>query len=79
MADPRAPEYQRHLEAHERYWDMVWDAQAKRGLERTTLTPEFGPGYMPTLPFTHVPATDLSVICDWMAERQRTRFGQRYF
>ncbi|MDX2055834.1 MAG: TIM barrel protein [Polyangiaceae bacterium] len=78
VADPRAPEYLRYVEAHERFWDMIWDAQAKRGYSRTTLTPEFGPpGYMPTLPFTRTPVTDLSAISEWMTERQRARFNQR--
>lgn len=78
VADPRAPEYQRHLLAHERYWDMIWASQETRGVSVSTLTPEFGPPpYMPTLPFSNVPVTDLKTICDWQANRQRARFSER--
>src|SRR5207237_10016506 len=68
VPDPRAPEYQRHLEAHERWWGLVWDSQQKRGLEVSTLTPEFGPpGYLHTLPFTNVHVTDLCEVCNWQS------------
>lgn len=78
VADPRAPEYHRHLDAHERYWDMIWDSQQKRGFSVTTLTPEYGPpAYMPTLPFTQAPVTDLAAICEWQAQRSLSRFKQR--
>ena len=33
VPDPRAPEYERHVAAHERWWDMVWDAQQRRGMK----------------------------------------------
>jgi sugar phosphate isomerase/epimerase len=75
VSDPRAPEYQRQLEAHERWWRMIWDAQHKRGLAETTLTPEFGPPpYLHTLPHTDVPVANLWDICNWQAERQRANF-----
>jgi hypothetical protein len=78
VPDPRAPEYQRHLEAHERWWDMIWDAQAAQGLTLSTLTPEFGPpGYLHTLPYSNMPVADLWEICDWMAQRQAARFARR--
>lgn len=76
--DPRAPEYQRHLEAHERWWDLAWNAQAAQGRMLSTLTPEFGPpGYLHTLPYTNMPVADLWEVCNWMAQRQATRFAQR--
>jgi len=75
VPDPRAPEYQRHVEAHERWWDLVWDSQQRRGFTTTTLTPEFGPStYLHTLPFTNVPVADLWDVCNWQCKRQRTRF-----
>ncbi len=78
VPDPRAPEYQRHLEAHERWWNLIWDSQQKRGLDLSTLTPEFGPpGYLHTLPFTNVPVTDLWEVCNWQAQRQADNFSQR--
>ncbi len=78
VPDPRAPEYQPHLEAHERWWALVWDAQEKQGDPATTLTPEFGPpDYLHTLPYTKAPVCDLREICDWQARRQAARFAQR--
>jgi sugar phosphate isomerase/epimerase len=78
VPDPRAPEYQRHVEAHERWWDLVWQSQERRGLPTTTLTPEFGPSsYLHTLPFTNVPVADLWEICNWQAKRQSERFLSR--
>jgi hypothetical protein len=79
VPDPRAPEYQRHLEAHERWWQLVWDAQAANGTKLSPLTPEFGPpDYLHTLPYTHVPVADLWEICTWMARRQAARFEKQF-
>jgi len=76
VPDPRAPEFARHLEAHERWWDLVWAAQRQRGVKVTTLTPEFGPpGYLHTLPYTQTPVAPLAEICHWQAARQRDRFA----
>jgi len=78
VPDPRAPEYERHVVAHERWWNMVWDAQERRGMKESTLTPEFGaPDYLHTLPYTRTPVADLWDICNWQAGRQRTRFSSR--
>lgn len=75
VPDPRAPEYQVHLTAHERWWQMIWEAQAAQGDTTTTLTPEFGPPlYQHTLPFTHMPVSDLWEICNWQAARQAGNF-----
>jgi hypothetical protein len=77
VPDPRAPEYAPHLAAHERWWRMIWDAQAARGDAVTTLTPEFGPpGYLHTLPYTQAPVSDLEAICDWQAQRQAEQFAK---
>jgi len=78
VSDPRAPEFARHLEAHERWWNQIWDSQERRGLHTTTLAPEFGPpGYLHTLPYTNAPVANLWDICHWQAERQRQRFAAR--
>ncbi|HEU5100525.1 MAG TPA: TIM barrel protein [Roseiflexaceae bacterium] len=75
VPDPRAPEYQRYLEAHEVWWRAIWQAQRARGLQQTTLTPEFGPpGYLHTLPYTRQPVADLAEICNWQATRQAEQF-----
>ena len=79
VPDPSAPEYRRHLEAHERWWDMIWNAQEARGDAVTTMTPEFGPPmYLHTLPHTNVPVADLWTLCNWQARRQRDRFAARH-
>lgn len=77
VSDPRAPEWAHHVDVHEGWWNKIWVAQAKRGLESPTLTPEFGPApYLPLLPFSRTPVADLSDICDWMARRQKNHFEQ---
>jgi sugar phosphate isomerase/epimerase len=78
VPDPRAPEYERHVAAHERWWGMVWDAQERKGITESSLTPEFGaPDYLHTLPYTRTPVADLWDICNWQADRQRSRFAAR--
>ncbi|MDX2006083.1 MAG: TIM barrel protein [Meiothermus sp.] len=78
VSDPRAPEFAAHLQAHEGWWDLVWEAQEGRGLEVSTLTPEFGPPpYLPTLPHSGQPVADLAEVCEWMSRRQRSRFADR--
>lgn len=75
VADPRAPEYQAALLAHERWWDLIWQAQTKQGLKQTTMMPEFlWDGYMQTLPYSTMPVADVWEITCWMAQRQRQRF-----
>ncbi len=78
VPDPRDPMWTDAVAAHERWWDLVWDAQAARGLAETTLTPEFGPfPYLAFHPGTTTPVADLAAICLWQANRQRERFHQR--
>ena len=77
VPDPRAPEYARHLEAHESWWQMIWEAQAARGLADLTFAPEIGPPpYQQTLPYTGAPVADFATVFDWMARRQLERFKQ---
>lgn len=72
---PAAPEYGYALTAHQKSWELFWDAQKKRSFEVTTMTPEFGPdGYLHTLPFTQAPVADLWEINRWMGERERKHF-----
>jgi len=72
---PGAPEFRPALEAHERWWRQIWQAQMKRGMAVTTMTPEFGPdGYLHCAPFTQVPVADLDEINAWMAAREREQF-----
>lgn len=77
VSDARAPEWQRHLAAHEEWWDQVWKSQRERCLAVSCLVPEFGPPpYLPVLPFTQCPVADLADVCDWVARRQAGRFSQ---
>lgn len=76
VPDPAAPEYTTHLQAHEGWWDRIWQAQRTRGLTESWLTPEFGPPpYLHTLPHSQAPVADLADVCDWMARRQVSRFA----
>jgi sugar phosphate isomerase/epimerase len=76
VPDPRAPEYERHVLAHERWWEMVWDAQERRRMKESTLTPEFGaPDYLHTMPYSGTPVANLWDICNWQADRQRRLFA----
>jgi sugar phosphate isomerase/epimerase len=75
VPDPRAPEYQVHLEAHERWWKMIWDAQIERGVSFSTLTSEYGPpNYLHTMPVTQEPVANLWEICEWQNKREAKRF-----
>lgn len=70
VSDPSAPEYARHLDAHERWWRMIWDAQSAAGREEMTVVPEFGPpAYLHTMPHTNRPVADLDAVVEWMAGR----------
>jgi sugar phosphate isomerase/epimerase len=79
VPDPRAPECRPHLDAHERWWSLIWQAQHAQDHPASTLTPEFGPPpYLHTLPHTAMPVADLDAICTWMARRQADRFAQSF-
>jgi sugar phosphate isomerase/epimerase len=76
VSDPRAPEWKNHLLVHERWWELVWTTRESMGMNKMTLTPEFGPfPYLQTIPFTQEPVVDLATICDWMAKRQVSHFA----
>lgn len=78
VSDPRAPEFQAALIAHERWWDLIWRWQAQRGFSHTTMTPEFlWDNYMMTLPYTQQPIGDVWDITCWMGARQKQRFHDR--
>ena len=73
---PAAPEYLPALEAHQRWWQMIWQAQKEAGMSISTMTPEFGPdGYLHELPFTCAPVADLEEINLWMANTERQHFS----
>jgi sugar phosphate isomerase/epimerase len=77
VTDPRAPEFAAALAAHERWWQLIWQAQVDREFSQVTMNPEFlWDGYMQTLPFTKAPVADVWEIICWLTERQRQRFAQ---
>jgi hypothetical protein len=77
VPDPRAPEYARELLAHEAWWDRIIAKRRAAGATNLTFTPEFGPiPYMPTIPYTHMPISNLWDICLWMAQRFEGRYAQ---
>ncbi len=72
---PGAPEYAEALESHQQCWQAVWDAQAQRGLENTTMTPEFGTdGYLHLLPYTQAPIADLWSLNCWIGKEEAEHF-----
>jgi len=77
VPDPRAPEYEPELLAHEGWWRRIALLAAERGQHSLTVTPEFGPdGYLQQMPFSQRPVADLNELNRWMALRQRTKLGQ---
>lgn len=77
--DPRAPEYELHLNRFESWWDKIREARKAAGAPYMTATPEFGPPqYLHTLPYTRQPVADLSEICLWMTDRLRKRWRDRH-
>lgn len=77
VPDPRAPEYEPELLAHEAWWRRIALAAAERGQASLSVTPEFGPdGYLQQAPFSKRPVADLAELNRWMAQRQRDNLGQ---
>jgi len=79
VPDPRAPEWMPWVEAHERCWDKIWKIQSEKNTEFSYIEPEFGPKpYMPTLPYTDMPVSNLWDICEWQTKRQTELFNKLY-
>ncbi|HEY0466699.1 MAG TPA: hypothetical protein VGC79_20975 [Polyangiaceae bacterium] len=77
VPDPRAPEYESELLAHEGWWRRIALAAAARGQALLTVTPEFGPdGYLQQAPFSRQPVADLAELNRWMAHRQRAKLAE---
>ena len=76
VPDPRAPEYEPELLAHETWWRRIALAIRARKEETLTVTPEFGPdGYLQQTPFSKRPVADLVELNRWMARRLRANLG----
>jgi sugar phosphate isomerase/epimerase len=79
VPDPRAPEYNDQLEAHEKWWKTIWESQHKRGMKISTVCPEYGPPlYQHTMPFTHEPVANPTEISEWAMHRLREQFAAIY-
>jgi hypothetical protein len=73
--DPFAPEWQHHLSVFEVWWQQILQEKQKAGIQKMTITPEFGPApYMPLLPFTQQPLGNQWEINRKMMERLQTSF-----
>lgn len=72
--DPRAPEWQRHVAAHLKWWDMIAGHHKKKG-ETMTITPEFGPApYLPAMPYTQMPLANPWEINVYMMNLLKQRY-----
>jgi len=76
VPNPAAPEYATALQAHQRWWEIIWESQQRREYQVTTMTPEFGPdGYLHEAPFTRKPVADLWELNTWMANQETEHFN----
>ena len=76
--DPTCAEWEKHVAAHEAWWDTIVAARKKARAAQFTFTPEFGPpNYMPTLPYTRQPVADLWDVCLYMANRFKKRYAEK--
>jgi len=74
VADLRTPAAAPYLAAFERWWEIVWEEQAKRRLPVTSLCPELGPPPYQPLPAGRVAAAALWAQCEWQKRRQTQHF-----
>ena len=71
--DPFAPEWQHNLSVFEGWWELILKETQRTGIQKMTITPEFGPApYMPLLPFTQQPLGNQWEINRKMMERLQT-------
>ncbi len=76
--DPRAPEWKQALEAHMRWWRKIVEHQRDEGRKVLTICPEFGPPeYMPTLPYTRQPLSNLWEINCHMKDLLKDSLAQK--
>jgi sugar phosphate isomerase/epimerase len=76
ITDPRAPEWEREVDAHFQWWDQVVQNKVAQGRPLTVKT-EFGPpNYMTTVPYTRQPLVDLWDINTYMMRLWRERYSQ---
>jgi sugar phosphate isomerase/epimerase len=72
--DPRAPEWQGHVDRHVGLWQQIVDNCRAAGVPVLAITPEFGPPpYAPTLPHTRMPVVDVWEANVYMKDLLRGR------
>jgi sugar phosphate isomerase/epimerase len=75
VTDPRAPEWEKAVNAHLAWWDQVVAAKKREGKALTILS-EFGPpDYMPTTPYTRQPLANQWDINVYMMQTLRKRYS----
>merc|ERR1719220_1852384 len=79
VPDPRLGQWLEYMEGHERWWDSIWRAAAKRGDQEVTMTPEHGPpNYQVCDPRTEKPLADIWDVNHWVALRRQERFAEMF-
>jgi sugar phosphate isomerase/epimerase len=74
VPDPRAPEWNGHVDRHIDLWRRILKVRQLDGMDRVTITPEFGPpDYMHTIPFTGEPVADTWDVNVFMQQLLRER------
>eukprot|EP00949_MAST-11_sp_MAST-11-sp1_P005211 g5211.t1 len=77
VSDPRAPEFLKYMEGHEKWWDTIWLAQAAKGMAVSTMIAEHGPPpYQPVIPNTQEPLASIWDVNLWIQLRRQVRFNQ---
>lgn len=72
--DPRAPEWREEVERHLQWWERIAAERAGAGDAVLAVCPEFGPApYLPALPFTGQPVTDLRAVIIHQMHQLRRR------
>lgn len=80
VPDPRVPMYRGPVEAHLRWWRVLWEGQRRRGVNTVTMTPEFGPdGYLQVDPHTQAPVADLWELNVWAGKLVEQEFRRGGF
>ncbi|CAH1195658.1 hypothetical protein PAECIP111891_00717 [Paenibacillus allorhizoplanae] len=75
VSDPRVPEFAAHVETFISLWLTICQHRFDAGAVTMTFTPKFGPPpYMPVLPFTQQPVSDLWAVNLWMFQTFKKRF-----
>jgi len=77
VSDPRAPEWKSELDVHVSWWKRIAQVHQKKGSPLLGVCPEFGPWpYMPQLPWTRQPVTNLWEVTVWMKDLLRKELTQ---